>query len=298
MNQNGLLSCEGAQFSIGSLAPMKSRLWLSILALWLFAPALVPTGAVLQADDRFGNRETTRVIQTQAVTAIANLADPAKLATLGERGAIPRVKKITYWLLAGQNVGAQPAAVIDAAFDQFGWKGTRQGEVTKTTMLLNVARARNLELDDAENMERMRGGKAPAVRRGPFIGQIISVDHVLPFAKYPELDNVLANLELMPLQMNEEKSASIGDRQIQMEKRLRWAGLLDASTAPITAPPPVAKPAVTAATSPFAGSSRSPVFHKTTCPSVAKIVPSNLVFYPTRGAATAAGKRPCPSCNP
>lgn len=104
---------------------MKAPLRFCILALWLFAPALVPTGAVLQADDRFGNRETTRVIQTQAVTAIANLADPAKLATLGERGAIPRVKKITYWLLAGQNVGAQPAAVIDAAFEQFGWKGTR-----------------------------------------------------------------------------------------------------------------------------------------------------------------------------
>ncbi len=42
----------------------------------------------------------------------------------------------------------------------------------------------------------------------------------------PELDNVIANLELMPLRMNESKNAHIGDRQRDLAKKLFQAGLL------------------------------------------------------------------------
>jgi hypothetical protein len=42
----------------------------------------------------------------------------------------------------------------------------------------------------------------------------------------PELDNVIANLELMPLRLNEGKGDQIGDRQISMAKAFRDAGLL------------------------------------------------------------------------
>jgi hypothetical protein len=39
----------------------------------------------------------------------------------------------------------------------------------------------------------------------------------------PEVDNVIANLELMPLRMNESKNAKIGDRQRDMAKRFYQA---------------------------------------------------------------------------
>ena len=42
----------------------------------------------------------------------------------------------------------------------------------------------------------------------------------------PELDNVIANLELMPMRMNASKNDKIGDRQRDMAKRFYQAGLL------------------------------------------------------------------------
>jgi hypothetical protein len=59
----------------------------------------------------------------------------------------------------------------------------------------------------------MRRGKAATVRKGPYKGDELSVDHIVPRAVVPELDKVIANLELMPLRMNESKNDKIGDRQ-------------------------------------------------------------------------------------
>ena len=42
----------------------------------------------------------------------------------------------------------------------------------------------------------------------------------------PELDNVIANLELMPMRMNASKNDKIGDRQREMAKKFFQAGLL------------------------------------------------------------------------
>jgi hypothetical protein len=42
----------------------------------------------------------------------------------------------------------------------------------------------------------------------------------------PELDKVIANLELLPLRMNEGKNDKIGERQISLARKLKAAGLL------------------------------------------------------------------------
>src|SRR6266851_606140 len=42
----------------------------------------------------------------------------------------------------------------------------------------------------------------------------------------PELDHVIANLELMPLRINERKNAKIGQRQRSLARKLNEAGLL------------------------------------------------------------------------
>ena len=72
----------------------------------------------------------------------------------------------------------------------------------------------------------MRRGKAPTVMKGPYKGDQLSVDHIIPRAVVPELDNVIANLELMPLRLNERKNAKIGSRQRDLAKKFYQAGLL------------------------------------------------------------------------
>ncbi len=47
----------------------------------------------------------------------------------------------------------------------------------------------------------------------------------------PELENVIANLELMPLKVNQRKGAGIGDRQRDMARRFKAAGLMTAEQA-------------------------------------------------------------------
>lgn len=172
-----------------------------------------------------------------AVEAIASLADPAKLATLGERQANPRVQKITYWLATARAGGERPDAVIDSALARFGWKGTPRGDLTKAAMLRNLDIAEKLGCLDQNGLEQMRGGRSPIVRRGPYTGDKLSVDHIIPFAVMPELDHVLANLELMPLRMNESKNALVGDRQVDLARRFEKAGLL-APEAPQPSPAP------------------------------------------------------------
>lgn len=51
-------------------------------------------------------------------------------------------------------------------------------------------------------------------------------DHIIPRAIVPELDNVIASLELMPLRMNESKNDHIGDRQRDLAKKFYKARLL------------------------------------------------------------------------
>ena len=82
--------------------------------------------------------------QTAAIEAIANLADPAKLATLSARGANPRVQKITYWLATAKAEGHDPGKVADAVLARFGWKGTPKGELTTAAMIRNVTIAERL----------------------------------------------------------------------------------------------------------------------------------------------------------
>ncbi len=56
--------------------------------------------------------------------------------------------------------------------------------------------------------------------------QEASVDHIIPRTVVPELDNVIANLELLPLRLNERKNAKVGVRQLDLGRKLYKAGLL------------------------------------------------------------------------
>jgi hypothetical protein len=157
---------------------------------------------------------------------IASLIDPAKLATLGKRGANTRVQKAVYWLEAARKEGEKPAKVLDRAVALAGYKNSDAARLTKDSLLRNLDIAQKLGFLDEAGLAEMRRGKAATVRKGPYKGDELSVDHIVPRAVVPELDNVIANLELMPLRINESKNDKIGDRQRDMAKKFFQAGLL------------------------------------------------------------------------
>jgi hypothetical protein len=71
-----------------------------------------------------------------------------------------------------------------------------------------------------ENLANMRYGRAPTVRTRSYAGEILSVDHIIPRSIAPEFDNVIANLELMPLSVNQKKGDKISDRQVSLRMQM------------------------------------------------------------------------------
>lgn len=63
----------------------------------------------------------------------------------------------------------------------------------------------------------------------PYAGDHLSVGRIVPRSACPELAAVIANLELMPMRMNREKSDRVGERQVAPMRQLREAGLLGAA---------------------------------------------------------------------
>jgi hypothetical protein len=158
---------------------------------------------------------------------LAPLIDPAKLATLGERGANPRVQKYVAQLAEARQVSFAPSNVVVQAVALAGMKGAA-AQLTAEAMLRNLTIAERLGCLDAAGLRDMRRGQSPTIRRGPYKGDQLSVDHIIPRAVAPELDKLIANLELMPLRLNAGKKADIGDRQRSLAKQLHAAGLLSA----------------------------------------------------------------------
>ena len=167
-----------------------------------------------------------RPVVADVSTLIQPLIDPAKLATLGERGANTRIQKVTAILWQAKVNGQDPAKVADKAVDLIGWAGTEKGRLTSAAMVRNITILERLGSTTPEDLEDMRHGRAATVRKGPYIGEVLSVDHIIPRSVAPELDNVIANLELMPLSVNQRKGNKVGDRQVSLAKALRDAGLL------------------------------------------------------------------------
>ncbi len=160
-------------------------------------------------------------------TALVSLCDPAKIATLtSDRAANPRVRKIAYWLEVARQQGRDPKGEMDNVMAALGWGGTLKGELTAAAMVRNRTIAERLGCLDAEGMEKLRRGSAPTVKFGPYSGEKLTVDHIIPRAVSPSLDLVLANLELMPHSLNMRKGSKVGQRQIDLANKLLEAGLL------------------------------------------------------------------------
>ena len=77
----------------------------------------------------------------------------------------------------------------------------------------------SLRCFDEAGMIKLRKGNAPTITKGPYTGEIVNGDHIIPRSVCPELDNAFYNLEMMPLTLNQRRSAKISTRQIDLAKR-------------------------------------------------------------------------------
>jgi hypothetical protein len=186
------------------------RRWVALVAVWL-----VVAGALAA--------ETPGV--EGYAKKVSSLIDPAKLATLGKRGANSRVQKYVALLAEAERSGVRGNHVAERAVALVGMRG-EAAKLTVAAMVQNLRMAKKCGCTDAEGLRDMRKGQAATVRKGVDKGDQLSVDHIIPRSVVPELDNVIANLELVPLKGNAEKSAKVGERELKVGRKLHRAGLL------------------------------------------------------------------------
>ena len=152
-----------------------------------------------------------------AVAAIRSLTDPAKIATLKDpRACNDRLLKVVAWLHEAQANGAVPDRVVEAALVP-----QPHREMVKESLLRNLLISSRLGLLGPMNLAAMKRGKSPIVTVGPYSGEIAEVDHILPVAKFPQYSKEFWNLELMPQTLNRRKGDTVGQRQLDLFRRLQ-----------------------------------------------------------------------------
>ena len=161
----------------------------------------------------------------QAIFALSHLTDPAKLATLGERGANSRLNKIVFWLDAARRRGMPAETAVDWA-QTFNSTKEPRPSLVKNQLARNLKIADELGLLTPENCERLKRGNAAIITRGPYAGETVEIDHIVPFSLAPEVGNELANLEMLPKTSNRQKSDRVGEWQLAHAEKLFAAGLL------------------------------------------------------------------------
>ena len=165
-----------------------------------------------------GTQHVPADIHTAAL-AVANQTSPAKLSTIrGDRAVNARLLKCVAWLAEAKAAGADPLQVIAEAQQLNGNRGLH-GAMVRDALIRNLDIADKLGCLTKENIQLMKGGRSPQISRGPYAGQPLEVDHVVPVAVKPKLANEIANLELLPRVLNRQKGADFGPRQIAHARR-------------------------------------------------------------------------------
>lgn len=167
-----------------------------------------------------------RAAETNIAVRIAVLIAPAKLATLRAGAANPRLQKAVCHLEEARRSGGAVMAVAVEAVRLAGYTNREAANLTADSLVRNHDIAEKLGCLKSVGLAEMRQGKSPTVTLGPYKGEELSVDHIIPKARAPELDRVIANLELLPLRLNQRKSDSVGERQVALARKLHRAGLL------------------------------------------------------------------------
>ncbi|MDA8975896.1 hypothetical protein N9F44_02695, partial [Akkermansiaceae bacterium] len=122
--------------------------------------------------------------------------------------------------------GFDAGETIDLAHAQVGPVEPLRAKGQRASLIRNRLILERLGCLDEAGMIKLRKGKAPTITKGPYAGEIVTGDHIIPRSVCPELDNKIYNLEMMPLTLNQKKSAKIGQRQIDLAKQWNRDGPL------------------------------------------------------------------------
>lgn len=161
-----------------------------------------------------------------AVTAIASLIDPAKLATLkAHRAANPRLLKCIYWLANAQARDLDPVQVIAEAQAINHTSGVR-AELVKASLLRNLKAGKKLGCLSSDDLDKLRRGRSPIVTLGPYAGEPVEVDHIVPIALMSALENEIANLEILPRTVNRRLGHRIEKRELYYAVKFLAAGII------------------------------------------------------------------------
>ena len=176
--------------------------------------------------------ESPRASQTgsqapQYVVELADLIDPRELDELtGKRAATPRLREACFWLAKGREQGEELEAMIDDAHGLLGYPQGHRTREQKRALLENLELLRAYGCLSNEGMSKLRTSNAPRVERGEFAEEVLTVVHVLPRSKVPELDNRLYNLRFLPETLNQRKGAKITEREQKLAREWHAMGLL------------------------------------------------------------------------
>ena len=116
--------------------------------------------------------------------------------------------------------------VLDEAHALTGPHKAERMKAQKDSLIRNVTILARLGCLDEAGMIKLRKGNPPTITKGPYAGEIVTGDHIIPRSVTPEFENTLFNLEMMPLTLNQRKSAKVGQRQIDLARRWHKLGIL------------------------------------------------------------------------
>ena len=122
--------------------------------------------------------------------------------------------------------GFDAGEIIVQAHAQTGPHEPNRVKAQRDSLIRNRVILERLGCFDEAGMIKLRKGNAPTITKGPYAGEIVTGDHIIPRSVCPELDNKIYNLEMMPLTLNQRKGVKITQRQIDLAKRWNADGLL------------------------------------------------------------------------
>ncbi len=163
---------------------------------------------------------------TEAVNSIAPLVEYRELYENGrDREANDVLLKTVAAMIEVDSAGVSITEVLRRS-ERINDTPVNYSDLLTESLLRNLKIARELALDTPENVERMKAGKSPIVGTGPYSGEKAEVDHIVPRSLAPDLDNLLINLELMPMTLNRKKSNKVTQRAAQIAKKFFEAGVM------------------------------------------------------------------------
>jgi hypothetical protein len=101
--------------------------------------------------------------------------------------------------------GFDVGKVIDQVHSVIGSYEPKRAKAQRDSLIRNRLILERLGCVDEAGMIKLRKGNAPTITKGPYAGEIVTGDHIIPRSVCPELDNALYNLEMMPLTLNQRK---------------------------------------------------------------------------------------------